>query len=44
MTHWHYQMLHMIRIPKKHLDNIDNANTLNRYIIVMPIVDVLDVC
>ena len=34
----------MIRIPNKHLNNIDNANTLNRYIIVMPIVDVLDVC
>ena len=31
-------------MPNKHLDNIDNANTLNRYIIVMPIVDVLDVC
>ena len=44
MTYWHHFMLHMIRIPNKHLDNIDNANTLNRYIIVMPIVDVLDVC
>ena len=30
----------MIRIPNKHLDNFDNVNTLNRYIIVMPIVDV----
>ena len=36
-------MLHMIQIPNKHFDNID-MTMQNRYIIVMPIVDVLDVC